>query len=105
MTNFLSALKTRLNEYKTRMGLTYFDHYEVSAQEGSKYIKIFRHEIKDGKEFSSRNLVGFVEIATGNILKAASFAAPAKGVRGNINSENSGMEAIGESGFIIYFRQ
>ena len=104
MTNFLSALKARLNDYKKAQGLTYFDYFEVSVQEGSKYAKVFRHEMKNGAEFGSRSLVCFVEKSTGNILKAASFAAPAKGIRGNINSEQNGMEAFDQSGYIIYFR-
>jgi len=45
---------------------------------GSKNVKILRQE-KIG-----RSVWAFVEIATGNILKPATFNAPAKHARGNI---------------------
>lgn len=52
-------------------------------------------EIEWGKKFAKINIISwkqksvhcFVEIATGNIYKAATFRAPAKGVRGNIMNE------------------
>lgn len=50
----------------------------VKIQRGQKNIKI----ITGGKNTTS--VYCFVEIATGNILKAASYKAPAKGDRGNI---------------------
>ena len=43
---------------------------------GNKYAKMIAHD--------SGSIFCFVDLATGDILKAASFAAPAKGVRGNI---------------------
>jgi hypothetical protein len=45
---------------------------------GKKYVRIVRQEIV------SRSAWAFVDIATGDILKAASWAAPAKHARANI---------------------
>jgi hypothetical protein len=54
--------------------------------------------VKPGKKFiklvNSDSVFAFVEIETGNIFKPASFAAPAKGIRGNINSPTNGKESL-----------
>jgi len=52
-------------------------------------------EIEWGRKFAKINIISwgqksvhcFVEMATGDIYKAATFRAPAKGVRGNIKNE------------------
>ena len=101
---FLNGLKQRLADYKTRNGFTYFDHFEVAATEGKKYFKVFRCEVfADGKQ-NHNSIVAFVDKLTGEIFKPATFSAPAKWARGNINSEFHGMEAIDESGFVKYLR-
>ena len=102
---FLNALKARLNEYKERMGFIYFHSFDVSATEGGKYFKVFRHEMNEkGVEQGQRSLVCFINKETGDIYKPASFAAPAKHSRGNANSPSFGMEAVDSSGHIIYLR-
>ena len=45
-----------------------------------------------GRDEMSRTVHHFVEIETGNILKAASWKTPAKGVRGHISSFTYGEE-------------
>ena len=50
---------------------------------GRKYAKIVRTEIRDGKS-ADRSVFGFIDLTTGNILKAASWAKPAAGARGNV---------------------
>ncbi len=59
--------------------------------EGKKYWKICM--TRDGVKPSSS--YGFVDRSNGDLYKAASFAAPAKHVRGNINDE-SGLNACNE---------
>lgn len=54
----------------------YYDKIELEA--GSKFIRVV-HGTK-----GSHSVYCFVEKATGNILKAAGWKAPAKGARGNI---------------------
>ena len=54
--------------------------FAVEFAEGSKYVKII--SISAG---GSRSVHSFVEKSTGNILKAASWAAPARNfTRGNV---------------------
>ena len=62
----------------------------LGFKKGRKYIKIFT--TKDGK--TPRSAWAFVDTTNGDILKAASWAAPAKGARGNIFDENNGMGRV-----------
>lgn len=48
---------------------------------GVKYIRIVRNNYGDPK---ARSAYCFVDATTGDVLKAASFKTPAKGVRGSI---------------------
>jgi hypothetical protein len=60
---------------------------------GSKNIRIVRSSVQG----ESRSVHCFVQIATGDILKSASWKQPAKGARGNIYHANpmAGMDAYG----------
>jgi hypothetical protein len=104
ISKFLNSLKTRLNEYKERNKLTYFSSYDVYATEGQKYFKVFKSEKTETGAEQHRAIVAFIDKTTGDIFKPASFMAPAKHSRGNINSEHDGMEAINEMGFVHYLR-
>jgi len=53
----------------------------VELQRGSKYTKV----VVAGD--SNRSVHSFIENKTGNLLKAASWKAPAKGVRFNLLSD------------------
>lgn len=55
-------------------------HYTFSYDIGKKYIKIIK------TAGTSKTVYCFVEIATGNILKAASWKVPTKSIRGNIEN-------------------
>ena len=50
---------------------------------GRKYAKIIRTEKRDGKA-ADRSVFGFIDLSTGDILKAASWAKPAPHARGNV---------------------
>ena len=54
---------------------------QIGIEVGKKFAKITR------TSWGQKSVHCFVEIATGNIYKAATWSAPAKGIRGNINSE------------------
>lgn len=104
ITTFLLQLAKRLNEYKAQMGLTYFREFSVTSTVGPKYTKVFRCEIShDGKQ-GPPCIVAFIDAATGDIFKPATYKAPAKHARGNINSQFNGMEAIGTAGNVNYMR-
>lgn len=58
--------------------------YTYTVQELRKYFKIVGHG----------SVVAFIDKVTGDIYKPASWKVPAKGIRGNINSEKNGKEAF-----------
>lgn len=47
---------------------------------GKRYVRVVRADVNG----SSRSAYAFIDIGTGDILKPASWKAPAKGYRGNI---------------------
>jgi len=76
---------------------------------GSKYIKLSEFE----KKHKRNRVVGFVvvkdsntatmgELKKGDILMAATFKAPAKGVRGNIFDDDNGLSASNGRGCVRY---
>tara|TARA_Y100001938_G_C8099856_1_gene440861 strand:+ start:5124 stop:5561 length:438 start_codon:yes stop_codon:yes gene_type:complete len=52
------------------------DHYKFTIEEGRKYLKIMQIDTSDG-----RAVHAFVDKKTGELYKAASYKAPAKGAR------------------------
>ena len=60
----------------------------LSIQTGSKYHKIISTEGNRHRVFA------FINKATGDILKPASFMAPAKHARGNIHDDSGGMDGM-----------
>jgi hypothetical protein len=55
-----------------------------TIKQSRKFIKIIR----------GTSVHCFIERETGNVLKAASWKAPAKGTRGNIFNEDNGLNSI-----------
>lgn len=101
---FLAATLAEVEYYKRRLGLTYFKYYKVILSEGGKkYARILKQEMEeDGNERpNGRTLIGFLDLTNGDILKAASWKAPAKHPRGNIFSQANGREAY-QQGHVRY---
>lgn len=102
---FTQKLKERLENYKNRVGLTYFDNYEIKIYEGKKFFKVFSVEKKnDIEQAGGKHLICFIDKNNGDIYKPASFNAPAKHKRGNVLSPESGMEAFTPDGFVKYLK-
>lgn len=72
-------------------------------EKGRKYHRIVQdtRNKETGEMFDQRSVAGFLD-NDGNILKAAGWKGPAKGIRGNIfnNPENS----IDSSGYVRYLK-
>lgn len=60
---------------------------------GRKYAKLVRTETWDGGEHRENGVHSFVNIETGEILKPATYSAPAKHARGSIYN-NNGRDAL-----------
>jgi hypothetical protein len=52
----------------------------------------------------NRSVYCFVDTTTGDILKAANWKAPAKGVRGSIYAEDHGASAVTAYGAVYWVR-
>ena len=82
--NFYAALQSFLMDSQEKINENYKKYPNINkvptlaTMTGKKNIRIIQ---QDGV---SRSAWAFVEIATGDILKAASWAAPARHARGNI---------------------
>jgi hypothetical protein len=90
---FVGRLKIKFNDYKNNQKYTYFDCYDVEVEYLRKYIKINKVEVcHDGSRRSS--IFCFIDSKTGDIFKPATYKAPAKHARGNILSDEYGMECL-----------
>ena len=66
----------------------------IGRRPGKKYVKIVR--ARAGEAGGSVHC--FVDMTNGDVLKAASWKAPAKHARGNIFDEHNGLGSMGEYG-------
>ena len=72
--------------------------YEVNNR-GRRYVKLIRWAVfKATGEKTEQGVHSFVEKATGRVLKAASWKAPADGARGNIFDIHYGLGRMGPNG-------
>jgi hypothetical protein len=74
---FAINLENKINASREASGLT--EKITITTVCGNRYAKII-------KSYSERNLsvYGFIDLSNGDLLKAASWAKPAKHARGNI---------------------
>ena len=102
----MAQLKKEIGEFASRVQGLINEHYAesfpnltaplVSVKFGRKYAKV----IKNGSQTS---VYGFVDAHTGDIYKAATWAAPAKHIRGSIFDGDGGMSSCTPYG-IVYLR-
>jgi hypothetical protein len=69
----------------------------ISREDGKRYVKLV--SISNG----SRSVYAFIDLTNGDILKPASWKAPAKGARANVNADDFGMSCTGPYG-VQYLR-
>ena len=93
--DFQTALKEFIDGCNARLDAFYNDPRnkiegwttKIELTEGSRYIRMENVKLVDGVNgvaVASRSCCGFIDKQTGNILKSASWKAPAKGVRGTL---------------------
>lgn len=94
MTDFDTALQSFVAGCEAITGGHRAKHYpnlpadSFSTRPGKRYVKV----VRDGGAHC------FVEIATGDVLMAASWSKPAKHARGNIFDEHNGLGSMGPYG-------
>jgi hypothetical protein len=98
MSDFTVALQSFIEkasymiENHIKENYTFVSAGKLEFTEGNRYVKIIKVEASQ-----SRFVWAFVDKKTGDILKPASWKAPAKGVRGNIFNDDP-LKGIGPYG-------
>lgn len=87
LANFLSASQGMIDAYFAANYKNLIPA-KLSHKVGIKYVKI----VREGSVYC------FVDLSNGDVLKAASWAAPAKGKRSNIFDADSGLSGVGPHG-------
>ena len=102
----MAQLKEEIEEFASRVQEMINEHYAESfpnltaptilVKFGRKYAKV----IKEGADTmgGQQSVYGFVDAHTGDIYKAATWAAPAKHIRGSIFADDGGMSACTPNG-------
>ena len=90
ITNFLNVAQEIINNHWKSSGYTHSTPPILKVDGGKKFLKITREDANG----SGNSVHCFVEISTGNILKAASWKTPAKHSRGNIYDTDNGKSAM-----------
>lgn len=103
MSNVNGVLATALIGFKDNIVRDYESRFEnpngerfgIEFEEGSKYVKVV------SVSWGSRSVHSFVEKATGNIWKAASWKSPARNfVRGNVFDSASYINRLSWTGVV-----
>jgi hypothetical protein len=104
--DFRATAEGILRDHYARNGYTFavpnIEIHKISR----KYAKLIRTESdpETGERRAySTSVHSFVEVATGDIFKAASFKAPAKHARGNVYRGN-GADALTDDAHVRYLR-
>jgi len=74
--------------------------YEV----GRKYIKVWSYLISEGERLRGRSCYLFVDKENGNVFKPASYKAPAKGVRFQIEELADNPDICDAFGSFLYIK-
>ena len=94
--SFLEGAQGIVDKHWERSGYTHARAPKLWVAGGKKYLKVARTD--DAGEGCSTSVHCFVDTTNGDVLKAASWKAPAKIARGNIFNEDNGLGCMGEYG-------
>lgn len=93
LTRFVTTVQQKLEEYYTST----YEHVKapkISIMVGARFVRIVKDEVSG----AGRSVYCFVEIGTGNVLKADGWKRPAKGVRGSIFAKDWNGYGVGVVG-------
>jgi len=100
---FAEALQERVQTFDAEHfpEMVKFMTSEFTVSIGKKYAKIWkmRNHTVDG--VAKESIHSFVNLENGDILMAASLNKPARHRRGNVYSDDLGMEAVTDEGYIV----
>lgn len=84
---YVEGVQAKFDEYMSNTFPT-LRRVVISTMPGKRYVRI----VEDNG--SQRSVHSFVDTTNGDVLKSATWKAPAKHARGNIYSPNRGLEAL-----------
>lgn len=103
--SFMAGAQQRVNDYYAK---NFGDSphmvppkLSIPNPDSGRYLRVVRRDVdhKTGQPIENSGSVhAFIDKTTGNVLKAAGWKAPAKGVRGNIHDEHNGLARMGPHG-------
>lgn len=91
--SFKDHVQKLQDAYIKAMDYTHLNGTKVSSEDALKFTKVFIIEPSGNKR-----IYCFIDRNNGDILKPATFSAPAKGARGNIFDADHGMKRMGPHG-------
>ena len=77
---------------------------QVEYESGRKYLKLWTYLVGNEGRIRGRSCYAFVEKETGNVYKPASYKAPAKGVRFQIDQLTNNPDICDQYGSFLYVR-
>ncbi len=103
---YRATAEATLRRYFARNDFTFAVPTITVAKGGRKYAKLLRGENDPatGEPRPGGSVHSFVNKATGEIFKAASYSAPAKHARGNVYSDDHGAHALTDCASVRYLR-
>lgn len=98
--SFIAGVNAKKEAYRVRVGLTVYSALTAGVlREGPKYIVIGSYEtIASTGEQRPGAIYAFIDRTTGDVLKPATYKAPAKGARGNLFAPDNGLTRCNEFG-------
>jgi hypothetical protein len=89
MAETLTSISERVAAYVEALNGSSSDNHQFGTVKGRKYLKVVDGRPTDGGPLAGGSVHAFIEIATGNVYKAAGYNAPAKHVRFNLMDDAS----------------
>lgn len=95
---YVAGVQAKMNAYWQEMNFKHAAPPQITWEYAPKYIRVWRIEQ------SSKSIHTFIDAATGNVLKAASWKAPVKNnPRSNVFDADCGMSGVTQHG-AVYLR-
>lgn len=91
---FVTALQAKLDAHRKEALPNYPHKLQILASQGPSFIKIIREETDSAGAVFHRSAFCFIKRLGGDVLKTASWNAPAKGARGNIADASGGLARV-----------
>ncbi len=91
---FVAALQAKLDAHRKETLPNYPHKLQIIPALGPTFIKIIREETDAAGAVFHRSAFCFIKRLGGDVLKAASWNAPAKGARGNITDAHGGLGRV-----------